>query len=102
MTATIAGCLSFVLGKILLRKCVAKCVEKNKTFMALSNAFDMQGLKLNLLLRVNPIMPYMVLNYGECLTKGNTMMSEILGILGGICGYDSSRSTANVYMHIRK
>jgi uncharacterized membrane protein YdjX (TVP38/TMEM64 family) len=89
-TATVAGCLSFIVGKVLLRKCVARCVEKNKTFTALSNAFDLQGLKLNLLLRVNPIMPYMVLNYGECLTKGNGIISEILGVFGGICRDDSS------------
>jgi len=68
-TSTLAGCLSFFIGKALLSKCVAKCTESNITFLALSNIFEAQGLKLNLLLRVNPIMPYILLNYGESVTK---------------------------------
>jgi uncharacterized membrane protein YdjX (TVP38/TMEM64 family) len=63
--ASAGAILSFLVGRFLLRDCVAGLTKKFKLFEALDNAMEDKGFRILLLLRLSPVIyasPY--LNYG--------------------------------------
>jgi len=66
---TIGACLSFVLGKMLFRDCVLKMMESYPMFSAIDKAISLNTWKIVTLLRLSPITPFNVLNYGLSLTR---------------------------------
>lgn len=62
--ASLGAIASFLLGRYLFRDgCVGKLTEKYKVFKALDNALVDKGLRIMILLRLSPIVPFNVLNY---------------------------------------
>lgn len=62
--ASLGAIASFLLGRYLFRDgCVGKLTEKYKVFKALDNALVDKGLRIMVLLRLSPIVPFNVLNY---------------------------------------
>jgi uncharacterized membrane protein YdjX (TVP38/TMEM64 family) len=62
--ASLGAIASFLLGRYLFRDgCVGRLTEKYTVFKALDNALMDKGLRIMILLRLSPIVPFNVLNY---------------------------------------
>lgn len=62
--ASLGAIASFLLGRYLFRDgCVGRLTEKYTIFKALDNALMDKGLRIMVLLRLSPIVPFNVLNY---------------------------------------
>lgn len=61
--ASIGAILAFVLGRYLLLEQVRKLSKKYAIFEALNVALETNGLKIFILLRLSPIIPFSALNY---------------------------------------
>mmetsp|Transcript_3608 Transcript_3608/g.8238 ORF Transcript_3608/g.8238 Transcript_3608/m.8238 type:complete len:359 (+) Transcript_3608:127-1203(+) len=60
----VAGSLaSFFLGRYLLRGCVTRLATKYEKFEALNAALEEKGLRIMVLLRLSPAIPYNIVNY---------------------------------------
>jgi uncharacterized membrane protein YdjX (TVP38/TMEM64 family) len=70
ISSTIAGIISLFIGRVLFKKTIKDCIGKSSVLSSFSDAFELHGFKLNLLLRINPLMNNTLLNYGQCATKG--------------------------------
>jgi uncharacterized membrane protein YdjX (TVP38/TMEM64 family) len=60
---------AFLVGRYLARDWVAKRIEGHEKFKAIDEAIGREGWKIVLLLRLAPVFPYAVLNYGFALTR---------------------------------
>ena len=60
---------AFLVGRYLARDWVAKRIEGHQKFKAIDEAIGREGWKIVLLLRLAPVFPYAVLNYGFALTR---------------------------------
>lgn len=68
--ASVAGAtLSFLLGRSVARPWVEKRISQDPKFAAVSRAIERNGFKIVLLLRLVPVIPFALLNYGLGLTK---------------------------------
>jgi len=67
--ATVGAQFSFLLGKALFREWVLKMVENYPMFSAIDKAISLNSWKIVTLLRLSPLTPYNVLNYGLALTR---------------------------------
>jgi uncharacterized membrane protein YdjX (TVP38/TMEM64 family) len=61
--ACLGAIASFLLGRYLLRDFVQRLTKKYTIFKALDAALEENGLKIFLLLRLSPIIPFNVINY---------------------------------------
>jgi len=61
--ASLGAIVSFLLGRYLFRSWVGVLTEKYTIFKALDNALMDKGLRIMVLLRLSPIVPFNVLNY---------------------------------------
>ena len=61
--ASTGAIASFLLGRYLLREQIEKLSHKYAIFQALDTALNDNGLKIFLLLRLSPIIPFNVINY---------------------------------------
>lgn len=61
--ASLGAIASFLLGRFLLRGQIEKLSKKYVTFQAIDNALKDNGLKIFVLLRLSPIIPFNVINY---------------------------------------
>ena len=61
--ATIGSILAFLLGRFVLREQAQGLFNKFKILKAVDRAIETQGLKLVLLLRLSPVVPFSVFNY---------------------------------------
>jgi len=67
--ATTGAIASFLLGRYLFRDCcVGSITKKYKIFQAIDNALTNNGLKIMILLRLSPIIPFNILNYAAGVT----------------------------------
>jgi len=61
--ASLGAIASFLLGRYLLREQIEKLSKKYVVFQAIGNALKDKGLKIFILLRLSPIIPFNVINY---------------------------------------
>eukprot|EP00029_Vermamoeba_vermiformis_P012212 TRINITY_DN7028_c0_g1_i1.p1 TRINITY_DN7028_c0_g1~~TRINITY_DN7028_c0_g1_i1.p1 ORF type:complete len:269 (-),score=29.11 TRINITY_DN7028_c0_g1_i1:53-859(-) len=67
--ATIGLTIAFLLGRTILRSWVEKSVEKYPKFKAVDAAIAEKGWIIVLLVRLSPVIPFNLLNYGLALTS---------------------------------
>src|SRR3954466_12475344 len=67
--ATLGATLAFVVGRYLLRGWIVEKVGNNLKFQALDEAVAREGWKIVLLVRLCPIFPFPVTNYGFGITR---------------------------------
>ena len=61
--ASIGATIAMILGRFVFKEYVQKLSEKYPTIKALDKAIDSEGLKLILLLRLCPLIPFNAMNY---------------------------------------
>jgi len=67
--ASLGAIASFLIGRYLFRDVVSEYLTQNyKVFEALDKAFEDQGLKISVLCRLSPIIPFNAFNYGMGVT----------------------------------
>lgn len=67
--ATTGAAIAFLVSRYLARGAIESRLEGNKKFAAIDKAVGAQGRKIVFLLRLSPIFPFNLLNYGLGLTK---------------------------------
>jgi len=67
--STSGACIAFALGRTLFRGSVERWLAKRERFERLDFALEQSGLKVVTLLRLSPILPFNLLNYGLSLTR---------------------------------
>jgi uncharacterized membrane protein YdjX (TVP38/TMEM64 family) len=76
---------SFLLGRYLLRDWVNKLSEKYEIFEALDAALNEKGLRIMVLLRLSPVIPFNVINYAAGVT-GITFWEYTISLLALLPG----------------
>jgi len=67
--ASLGAIAAFLLGRYLLRDgCVARLTQKYPVFGAIDAALEQKGLRIMVLMRLSPIVPFNVLNYLASVT----------------------------------
>ena len=69
VASTGAAAISFLLGRFALRGWVEKKLAHKPAFKAIDEAVAREGWKMVLLLRLSPVFPFTLLNYGLGLTR---------------------------------
>lgn len=85
-----AATICFLLGRTLLRKSVEQKVAKNPKFAAIERAVGKNGFKIVGLVRLSPVFPFTLLNYGLGLTNVSIrdyVLASFLGMLPGTILY---------------
>lgn len=67
--ATAGSSLAFLLARSVAREAIAQRLEGNPRFAAIDKAVGREGFKIVLLLRLSPVFPFNMLNYGLGLTN---------------------------------
>jgi len=67
--ATTGATLAFLIARYVARGAIERRIEGNTKFAAIDNAVAGQGLKITTLLRLSPVFPFNLLNYGLGLTR---------------------------------
>ncbi|MBI4169417.1 MAG: TVP38/TMEM64 family protein [Acidobacteria bacterium] len=67
--ATIGSSAAFLVSRYLARATIERRLAGNDRFAAIDRAIAAEGLKVTLLLRLSPVFPFNLLNYGLGLTK---------------------------------
>ncbi|KAL3937442.1 MAG: hypothetical protein SGBAC_007453 [Bacillariaceae sp.] len=82
----VAGSLvSFLLGRHLLKSWVSRMSAKYETFEALTAAMEEKGLRIMVLLRLSPALPYNILNYLSAVT-GISILEYTVSLLALLPG----------------
>ena len=81
--AMVGGTLAFLLGRYIFRDSVYEFAQKYRIFKAIDHAIEKEGLKMGLLLRLCPIMPFTMLNYVLSLTSMN-LKHFVIAMLGAV------------------
>lgn len=82
----VAGSLvSFLLGRYLLKNWVSRMSAKYETFEALTAAMEEKGLRIMVLLRLSPALPYNILNYLSAVT-GISILEYTVSLLALLPG----------------
>jgi uncharacterized membrane protein YdjX (TVP38/TMEM64 family) len=66
---TLGAAAAFLVSRHLARAAVARRLEGNRRFVAIDRAIGSQGFKIAFLLRMTPVVPYNLVNYGLGLTS---------------------------------
>ncbi len=88
--SVLAATLAFLLGRSALRGWVARRIETDPRFAAVDEAIGPSGFKIVLLLRLSPLFPFNLLNYGLGLTRvrlRDFVVASFLGMLPGTLLY---------------
>lgn len=84
--ATLGAVLAFVLGRTLLRDSISARVGQRPGWRAVDAAISTQGFRVVLLIRLSPLLPFNLLNYGLGVTGvglGQYALATALGIIPG-------------------
>ncbi len=69
VAATLGASAAFLISRHLARGAIERRLAKNPRFAAIDRAVGFQGRKIVFLLRLSPVFPFNLLNYGLGLTK---------------------------------
>lgn len=69
VAATLGACAAFLVSRYLARSLVERRLESNPRFGAIDRAVGEQGRRIVFLLRLSPVFPFNLLNYGLGLTR---------------------------------
>ena len=84
--ASIGAILSFLLGRYLFRESIStKLITKYPVFTAIDTALNEKGLRIMILLRLSPIIPFNVLNYVSGIT-GIKLFDYCIACIGMLPG----------------
>jgi len=67
--ATLGACAAFLVSRYLARQAIERRLEGNEKFAKIDNAVGDEGRKIVFLLRLSPVFPFNLLNYGLGLTR---------------------------------
>ncbi|KAM9992481.1 hypothetical protein ACTFIY_009937 [Dictyostelium cf. discoideum] len=82
----VGGCISFLIGRFLLRGSISRMVAKSKRMTAVDQAVAQESFKIVLLLRFTPIVPESILNYALSVAKisvARYLICTAIGLLPG-------------------
>lgn len=99
VASTAAAAISFLLGRFALRGWIEKKLAHKPVFKAIDDAVAREGWKMVLLLRLSPVFPFTLLNYGLGLTRigfGPAVLASWIGMLPGTILYVYLGSIAQV------
>lgn len=85
-----AAAISFLLGRFVLRGAIEKKVASNPKFAAIERAVAKNGFKIVALVRLSPVFPFTLLNYGLGLTAvklRDFVLASWIGMLPGTLLY---------------
>eukprot|EP01083_Nonionella_stella_P093542 262195_1 len=88
--ASIGSITAYGLARCLLRDRVASCIFKHKNIDIVDQIIEENGLKVTLLLRLSPIIPFNIMNYlmgVSSVTFKAYCLATIVGILPGALTY---------------
>ena len=87
--ASIGSILSFIIGRYLLQDCVGNWLNRYSLFKAVDKTMKDKGLRIFLLLRLSPIIPYNALNYmaGATAVTFHAYTLALIGLLPGTALY---------------
>ena len=90
--ATAGASLAFLLARSVAREAIAQRLAGNPRFAAIDRAVGREGLKIVVLLRLSPVFPFNMLNYGLGLTnvRFRDYVVASLGMLPGSLLYTYS------------
>ncbi len=83
--ATLGSTLSFLVARYLAREAIERRLADRPRFRAIDRAVGRQGLKIVFLVRLSPVFPYNLLNYGLGLTRVR-LLDYVLACFGMIPG----------------
>lgn len=90
VASTLGATLSFLLGRFFARDWVAAKAATNPRFGAVDAAVGREGRKIVALLRLSPLFPFSLLNYGLGITRvglGDYILASWLGMMPGTLLY---------------
>jgi uncharacterized membrane protein YdjX (TVP38/TMEM64 family) len=89
VAATIGACVAFLVSRHLARGAIERRLAGNPRFAAIDRAVGREGRKIVFLLRLSPVFPFNLLNYGLGLTKVRftDFLIASIGILPGTLLY---------------
>lgn len=85
-----AATTAFLVGRFVARDQIAAKIGQDPRFAAIDAAVEREGLKLVILLRLSPVLPFNLLNYGLGLTRvrlRDFVLGSFLGMLPGTALY---------------
>jgi len=96
--ATLGAFASFLIARYVARDWVAARVQQDARFTAIDAAIAAQGRKVVFLLRLSPVIPFSVLNYGLGLTqvRARDFLIASVGMLPGTVLYVYTGKLASV------
>jgi len=99
VASTLAAAISFLLGRFALRGWIEKKLSHKPAFKAIDEAVGREGWKIVFLLRLSPVFPFTLLNYGLGLTQIRfwpAIFASWVGMLPGTILYVYIGSLAQV------
>ncbi len=69
VAASTGACLAFLIGRYFARDAIERRLSSDPRFDAIARAVGAEGLKITFLLRLSPVFPFSLLNYGLGLTR---------------------------------
>lgn len=90
IASTLGATAAFLVGRYLARPAVARRASADARFAAVDSAIAAQGAKIVLLMRLSPLFPFSLLNYGLSLTSiplGSYVAASWAGMLPGTIAY---------------
>ena len=88
--STLGASLAFLVGRYFARGWVEKKIAAHPRFQAIDRAVGAQGFKIVLMLRLTPLVPFNLLNYGLALTRvsfRDYVLASWIGMLPGTLLY---------------
>lgn len=99
VASTTAAAISFLLGRFALRGWIERKLAHKPAFKAIDEAVAREGWKMVLLLRLSPVFPFSLLNYGLGLTRIGfwpALLASWIGMMPGTILYVYLGSIAKV------
>jgi uncharacterized membrane protein YdjX (TVP38/TMEM64 family) len=89
IAATLGSSLAFLVSRYVARRAIERRIASNPKFAAIDRAVGAQGRKIVFLLRLSPVFPFNLLNYGLGLTRVSftDYITAAVGMLPGTLLY---------------